>query len=495
MKTLISAAAFILLFFASNNIFGQNVFSECPDYTIDISKTGTQPTVTQGGLKQIINCNPLYVYEIGKNGSTRKRGIYQWNISDIPDGSIINSITLEFSFSVIIYTECNLKYFNVGTDITSPNLNLEDLYNATHYDQTGIGYGFGGPSTNYVISTTFTDPGDPFIIAFTNALNQDRFTLGAAWRYDGPTAGDAEWNVTPRVPTIIVNYAPPSQLVTIDQRNSLNQQVGVLRKWEGTQFTDPPFNPGSSFYFPVSSDQTILGDQTIISNQKYNKWVRNSVNESNVINHHSFTIQSFDNNFTSRFEPTQSGITIKNSLEGTTIDGGAVEFRDPWFIDYPDPNFANQLRNRGMDNALFYSRTSPFYPDYTTSYNGLTYKGVFLNQDYNIPCNPYYKVKSPAYQDINLGGEIGTRRFYFQNWSGTGVSFQDDNSTETGVVFTNSDAVVNANLKGASLSDNSSAFNKNGQRKFVRTDDGTFHYVYESMGRVWYKINTENGTT
>jgi len=75
-----------------------------------------------------------------------------------------------------------------------------------------------------------------------------------------------------------------NQLVTIDQRNSNNQQVGELKKWEGS-FWSNPFNPGSQFYFQVGSQQTVLGDQTMISYQKYNNW---NEDLSNVINHHEF---------------------------------------------------------------------------------------------------------------------------------------------------------------------------------------------------------------
>jgi hypothetical protein len=367
MKTFLIISTIILILFVSNSTFGQSVFSNCPDYTIDIRKTGSQSTITMFGLKQIVNCNPLYVYEIGKNSSTRKRGVYQWNISEIPDGSTIDNITLEFSFEVIFYSECNLKYFNVGTDITSPNLNLDDLYDATHYTQTGIGDGFGGPSTNYVISTTFTGVSNAFIIAFTNALSQNRFTVGAAWKYDDPTAGNAEWYVTPRAPTLIVHYTPP--LVTLDQRLNDNTQVGKLRKWEGTDFTPYPYiNPGAQFEFPVNSQQTILGDQTVISNQKYKKWTTLIIgDEASVINHHSFITLPNNNTYTSRFEPTQNGVNIKNSLEGTTIDGGQIEFLDPWFIDYPDPLFPNPqggyyIRNRGMNDAIYYQCPSPFNP-------------------------------------------------------------------------------------------------------------------------------------
>jgi len=59
--------------------------------------------------------------------------------------------------------------------------------------------------------------------------------------------------------------------VTIDQKLSSGQQVGILKKWEGS-FWSNPFNPGSQFPFPLNSQQVILGAQTIHSAQKYNNW-------------------------------------------------------------------------------------------------------------------------------------------------------------------------------------------------------------------------------
>jgi len=64
-------------------------------------------------------------------------------------------------------------------------------------------------------------------------------------------------------------------------------------------------------------------------------------------------------------------------------------------------------------------------------------------------------------------------------------------------VFTDSNAVVNANMKGTQLSNTSSAFTNNSQRKFIRTrkynNEQWLHCVYESMNKVWYEISTDNG--
>jgi hypothetical protein len=216
----------------------------------------------------------------------------------------------------------------------------------------------------------------------------------------------------------------------------------------------PPYiNPGTPFDFPLLSTQVIQGDQAIYSNEKYLKWVRNTSDESNNLNHHTFTIQANDVNFITKFNPTNSDIIIKNSLEQSSVNGGNIQFQDPWLIDYPDPQYGNTKRNQGMD-APFKQRTSPFYPDFTTSYNGDVYKGVFLNQDFRVPNQPYYSVKADYLQTFNLSQTGRTHKFYFQGWSAnpqSGAEFQNANALETPVVFKQPNTTVAANYKGKQL--------------------------------------------
>jgi len=67
-----------------------------------------------------------------------------------------------------------------------------------------------------------------------------------------------------------------------------------------------------------------------------------------VKNHHPFTITPTTDYLLSNFIETHTGITIQTNLEGTGLNSGVVEFRDPWFIDYEDPDYDDQLRNREM---------------------------------------------------------------------------------------------------------------------------------------------------
>lgn len=483
----------ILLFFLlSFSIKAQYALG--PDTSIYkryVQRAGTNNPV----LSDFIYNNNLM--PVGNTGSYHYyRGLYQWNIPDslIPDNSQIDTVEIFFIYNHLVSNSYgHFFYLNIGEDLQ--NSNVDTLWNrSSPFGSNTLGEGYGNKYSDegYSIDTVYSvfGPDSKFCNAIKNSLLYDKFILGIVKVYE---YYDGAWHIYCGSLTIRIVFTPPNQLVTLDQRLSNNTLVGKLRKWEGSNWGNN-INPDTSFNFPVNSEQIILGDQTIISNQKYHRWVRNSVNESNIMNHHSFIIQSFDNNFTSRFEPTQLSITIKNSLEGTSVSGGNIQLRDPWFIDYPDPNYGNQLRNRGIDSALFYSRVSPFLPDYSTPYNGKTYKGVFLNQPYTGNNPVYYSVKSDATQPIDLGGPIGTRDCYFQNWSADppgSAEFQNADALETPVVFKSENATVQANYKVHLFTNSTSATAPNNQRKIVQGSNGYWSMVYVSMDQVWLSRSTD----
>lgn len=71
--------------------------------------------------------------------------------------------------------------------------------------------------------------------------------------------------------------------VTVDQRLSAGQNIGTLRLWLSTEFSDP-YSAPQNFPLPLNYEQTFQGSQNIHSNEKYNNW-----NEfSDVINHYTF---------------------------------------------------------------------------------------------------------------------------------------------------------------------------------------------------------------
>jgi hypothetical protein len=80
------------------------------------------------------------------------------------------------------------------------------------------------------------------------------------------------------------------------------------------------------------------------------------------------------------------------------------------------------------------------------------------------------------------------RTYYFAGWS-------DGVSTNSRTIIPTADVTISVLYKCLHLSNNSSAYSNNSQRKFVRTTDGNLHMVYESLGHVWYEISSDNGTT
>jgi len=270
--------------------------------------------------------------------------------------------------------------------------------------------------------------------------------------------------------------------VTVNQRNSQETNVGTADVWQSTSWQN--FAVPKSFIYAKNSTQVLRSNQAIINNEKYRDW-NNSL--SDVTNHKSFTITPVTTELTAHLLPTNN-VQIKNALEGTSVSGGKIGFKDPWLIDDSD---TKGPKNRGtIASALWYDNlTSPFTPG--TSSN---YKGVFLDQD-PAETPTYYTVRVTSPQTINVNGTNHT--FYFQNWNATPLidaEFQNSNSTETAVVFKNANVAVNANLKGTQLSNNAGTLSNNNQRKFIKVD-GKLYLVYESMDRIWLERSSDNGST
>ncbi|GBD90636.1 hypothetical protein BMS3Abin04_01353 [bacterium BMS3Abin04] len=166
-------------------------------------------------------------------------------------------------------------------------------------------------------------------------------------------------------------------------------EVGTIGHWETSKFVN--YSVPAHFEFSPGETHVLRGTQSIFSNEKYNEWDY----DNNVKNFRSFDILPNINEITAKLKPTYSGVSIRNSLESSSLSGDSIQFKDPWLIDYADPNYGNNKRNRGMDNdgpdkLEFKSRPSPFNPDYTTSYNGDVYKGVFPGQ--NPQFNLHYAI-------------------------------------------------------------------------------------------------------
>jgi len=135
-------------------------------------------------------------------------------------------------------------------------------------------------------------------------------------------------------------------------------------------------------------------------------------------------------------------VIITTQLIETSIAGGYVEFRDPWYLADASNNQPNQF--------LRYS--VPFSP--TGAYNQNT-GGVFLNQGLDWQ-PPYYSIRVASVQNIELPHTGRVHQFYFQGWIASprgSAKFKNADELETPVVFKQEGATVSANYKGSILKD------------------------------------------
>ncbi|MDR3611396.1 MAG: T9SS type A sorting domain-containing protein [Ignavibacteriaceae bacterium] len=474
------------LFIISSELMAQATIGPLTsDYRRDIIKNGSNPVKSDG----LADLNT--VFTIGRqNNNVYEKAAYQWTIPDnlIPDNSSIDSLEICFNYTKSDQYELPAGFYSLSEDITDGSQNnLNQMW--TDLNSTPLVQITG---TSGLVDYISNNPNNPLNIAFKNALSSNRFVLGLRWN---PETVNRVWYVDNPTLTIKVHFTPPQQSVFIDQVLNNGTRIGKIKLWQGSSFSSP-LDPGQYFNFYVNSHQVIQGDQLEYSNQKYNRW--NSF--SDIRNQHDFLILPETAILTSHFESNYYGVKVRNALEGCSdVDGGLIYYKDPWLIDSIDQNHANTYMNRG-NYAIYNTINSPLDFSINTYSN---YKGIFQNQIYD-PQNemPCYFVKSPIEQDINLGTPWGTHKFYFNNYTSAGTGTLNSNNNVNGyyespIVFTNTNAIVNANLKGIQLSNNSNTFASTNQRKIISTYSTPVNLfqVYESMGTIWMEKSTDGGTT
>ncbi len=202
--------------------------------------------------------------------------------------------------------------------------------------------------------------------------------------------------------------------------------------------------------------------------EKHNRWLFDNPTKPPTYElSHGFTFQtSTDHTMKATFNPTIQ-VVLKNIIDGCDIGGGKIRFKDPWRY-YQDQSGHWQQ----SDQFLSYDANLELFNNSENSYGG-----VFKNQP--LSSNSHYSVESPTNNLFSTG-----RPLYFQNWTGTNVQFQNSIASQTGVVFTDDNAVVKANLKGHLLS--GAQLGTNGQCHLVRDNEGYYNMFYVSMDKLWY---------
>ena len=178
-----------------------------------------------------------------------------------------------------------------------------------------------------------------------------------------------------------------------------------------------------------------------------------------------------------KFVEINTGYIKNNLMEVSGADLGLKQFKDPWWVDATNnqPDEYRSLSSSESVQIVFKEQSGP--PSWSP---------------------PYYSVKTTSSLNIDLSQTGKTHRFYFQNWSGTNVTLEDDEALETAVVFNSNNAEVKADLKGTNLSNNPNAYISSSQRKFVAIQYSYTKYLlstYESLGKIWIEYSEDDGNS
>lgn len=257
---------------------------------------------------------------------------------------------------------------------------------------------------------------------------------------------------------------------------SANNDV-MLRIWAKYNWYDRTL--GRNVFLTEDVNNVLKDSAFSLYNQKFHRW--ETIEPAlTYYNNHAGIYVGEETNDINVYHRKYYNATFNLTSEIPSLN---ISIIDPWFVDTENQAYYQApygYRNLGLDAI----------PEEVM--NGV-YGGIFLNQGSPNWAPPYYSISIPS--SIYLPQTGKTHNLYLQSWGGTDVSFQYPNSNETGVVFTDDNAVATANVKATQLSDNQNAFNNNSQRKFIRTPDltNTLHMVYESMGHVYYETSIDNG--
>ena len=482
MKSLL----FPMLFFLSFSILG--LCQELHTYGPVKENNFTSQYIFEG------NVNGFEHHYVGVNAGSqgvvvyRNFNFWEWTSDNIPTQATLQSVNIKFRAHRYGTENFEFSIHNLNTPYNSQT----DYYNMINGSSNIIYQTSLTPINDYVFfNQTFTS-GD-FFNAVATSITSGNYFFSLGIRLNPESSPTPWWTISPfnggstDVPSfdLTITYSTPDQYFTLINKIQNTENYGALIVNNDLVHPKPS---GSSVFLPWGSDNNVRTDELPFivnflnggSTQKTNYW---DLSPADYSLYHEFTsLPGTPHTFKSTFLQTYTATLNNNLLEGGS--GGNIEFKDPWFY------YQDELGNWLQSNVLK-SYSTPFVIQ-----NGSgSYGGVFLNQ--SGPSSNwsgiYYSVNSPDMQPITVNGQ--THKFFLQNWSGTGVTFQSTGSPQTGVVFTSGSAVVTANLKGQLLSNEGSGFSSNGQRKIVRDNSGFYHSVYTSQNLVWYTKSTTTSFT
>ncbi len=208
------------------------------------------------------------------------------------------------------------------------------------------------------------------------------------------------------------------------------------------------FTPGDSASFWRNDTCTLSVTNNVISHENSEYKIRHWINDENVGFKQDIRILSNFTDITAYFIPTIE-LTISNNLEGNS--GGIYQ------VEWDKLPSIRDTVNSGIPANVFKYEEPTF-----------DYHNIILN---------------------SLLSNIGGTDWYFYHW---GNDIDDDDTLKSNLQITDTVSYT-ANYKGHFRSNKSYAYNRNNQRKIVRTDNDTYHTVYESFYGFWYmKSQTSN---
>jgi hypothetical protein len=186
-------------------------------------------------------------------------------------------------------------------------------------------------------------------------------------------------------------------------------------------------------FYGLTVSQTTYSKNNVIYN--FRNWFETENFSSSTI----FRIEDETDEFISMFQPTYP-LTVSNYLEGGSLDNN---YQLTWYNPEPDIVISWQ---------------------FGTTYNAFRYP---INAD-------VYSITSPS----TFQGLGTTWNFYKWN-DGLANNVKSNLQIMAPTTYT-------ANYKGQFRSDDQNGISSCSQRKLIRTDNGIYHCIYESMGEVWY---------
>ena len=450
------------------------------------------------------------------NYNIRNFDFWEWNYSNIPIQASVSSVTLRFRVYKNLNHNFSFKLYNIPYSRSNSDINF---YNECINERTIFSSPVYSPDGNNIIyyNQTFTalspiGQGWEIWNAVNNAVQSGVYFFTVGIQENDPSiyphwwiAGyDGGYSSNPAI-DLIINFTTPNNYYTFKNKIQSNETYGSLILNDDIEDT---IRSGSAPVFLSwgTPNKIRTAELPFLTNwngtgttQKHNYWDLQS-DTAFVLRYDFDAFSGSPSLLKATFLPTSNAIVKNYFLESSVLNPttDSVYLKDPWYY-YKDNN------NNWFQTDQYNQYSSPLEIQNNLS---TSYGGVFLSQSGPpLWTPPYYSIKVDAMQDVplfNTGVPTGSGRnhkFYFQNWGRNFINgqpsaeFQDSMALLTPVIFKNENAVVSAKLKGTQLSSQTNAYNYNNQRKYVKTDDGYLHLVYESMGSVWYETSSDNGVS